>query len=276
MIQLACPNQIAESENKTPEQIAADRFTQRFVKTGFKKQALHVYQDAQGQPVYWRIRLKHPQTGEKWLRPLSRDVQGGFILKEPAFQNGKPLYQLPALLNNVNDTVWVVEGELCADKLTQLGLLATTSGGVDSVSVTDWSPLVKRKVVIWPDNDKAGLKYAHSVTSTLISLGCEVTWIDLVPLHLPAKSDCVDWLAAHPQASYQDVLGLSQITPFADENALSYPVEQPIEQPNTQPTSNKKNRRSVYSSLFKVTSQGVFFLAEEETFWVCGYAQGLK
>lgn len=120
--------------DKTPEQIAAQRFTKKLVNSGFKKQALHVYQDAKDRPLYWRIRMKHPKTGEKWLRPLSRDEQGRFVLKEPMFSGGKPLYQLPRLLSHAGETVWVVEGELCVDTLTKLRLVATTSGSMECFS----------------------------------------------------------------------------------------------------------------------------------------------
>lgn len=63
------------STTNSPEQLAAQRFTKKLVNAGFEKLALHVYQDADGQPLYWRIRLKHPVSGVKWLRPLSRDKQ---------------------------------------------------------------------------------------------------------------------------------------------------------------------------------------------------------
>ena len=207
--------------NDAPEQLAVQRLTQKLINAGFEKQALHVYQDEVGTPIYWRIRLKHPVTGEKWLRPLSRDKQGHFVLKEPEFQQGKPLYQLPRLLNNEAGMVWVVEGELCADMLIKIGILATTSGSMDSVAVTDWRPLSKRKVVIWPDNDGPGQKYGHSVTQQLQSLGCEVLWVDISQLQLPAKGDCVDWLRQHSQASAEEILALPTIIPLEIINRLS-------------------------------------------------------
>lgn len=252
--------------NDAPEQIAAQRFTKNLVHQGYEKQALHVYQDTHGQPVYWRIRLKHPVTGEKWLRPLSQDKQGHFVLKEPEFSQGKPLYQLPSLLHRSEEIVWIVEGELCADMLTKINILATTSGSMDSVSVTDWRPLAKRKVVIWPDNDEPGLKYAQDVTQKLQSLGCAVEWVDISQLQLPPKGDCVDWLNQHPQASTQDILLLPMTLPIQSKK-LSANHDQ---QSGQKLTESKKNQRySAHSHLFKVSSQGVFYLAEEETLWIC-------
>ncbi|TAM37736.1 MAG: DUF927 domain-containing protein, partial [Burkholderiaceae bacterium] len=89
------------------------------------------------------------------------------------------------------------------------GILATTSGGSSSADSADWAPLQGRSVVLWPDNDEAGRKYAEAVTAKLQALGCPVEWIapDVVA-SLPAKGDCVDWLAQHPDATAADVLKL--------------------------------------------------------------------
>lgn len=256
--------------HNSPEQLAAQRFTKKLVAEGFEKQALHVYQDTNAQPLYWRIRLKHPVTGEKWLRPLSRDKKGRFILKEPEFKQGKPLYQLPRLMNKNDEVVWVVEGEMCVDTLTRIGILATTSGSMDSVSATDWQPIATRKVVIWPDKDEAGQKYALKVTEQLQSLSCEVSWVDISQLQLPAKGDCVDWLRQHPQASSEEIFALPTLSPPQDNN-LPINID---DQPNQPPLKSKKNQRySAYSHLFKVNAQGVFYLAEEESLWICSHLE---
>ncbi len=242
---------------QSPEQIAAQRFTKKQLAKGFKKQALHVYQDASGQALYWRIRLKNLVTGEKWIRPLSCDANGNFSLKEPRFEKGKPLYCLPALIQNADKTVWVVEGEACVDRLKKLGLIATTSGGVDSVQTADWSPLSKRRIILWPDNDEAGVQYAHRVTQTLQSLGCEIRWVDIAQLALPAKGDCVDWLAQHPNSIPADIEALStkQAPDLSQENLL-----QPKE----------KNQHTKQSIFFRVNPRGVFYVADEaEPRWIC-------
>jgi hypothetical protein len=52
------------------EQQAARRLSAGALRDGFKPTALHCYHDADGNPVLWRIRCKHPETGEKWMRPM--------------------------------------------------------------------------------------------------------------------------------------------------------------------------------------------------------------
>ena len=54
-----------------------------------------------------------------------------YVLGEPEFSNGKPLYRLHRLHKRPHETVYLVEGEKCVDALEKLGLLATTSGGAD-------------------------------------------------------------------------------------------------------------------------------------------------
>jgi putative DNA primase/helicase len=64
--------------------------------------------------------------------------------------------------------VIVTEGEKCADALAGLGYTATTSfGGANAARKTDLSPLAGRKVIIWPDHDAPGQKYAEQISVTL-------------------------------------------------------------------------------------------------------------
>jgi DNA polymerase III delta prime subunit len=180
---------------------------------GYRPEGLHAYEDQHGAPLYWRIRLKHPQSGDKWIRPMRRsgNAAAPFELKEPqAPANGKPLYRLPSLQARPDAPVFVVEGERCADKLAALGLLATTSGAADSAAAADWHPLARREVCLWPDNDEAGARYALEAARILQDLGCRVRVLNVPELNLPPKGDCVDWLAAHREAKAADVLALPQ------------------------------------------------------------------
>ena len=199
----------------------ARQLSRKPIGNGFKPQALHEYTDLDNNPMHWRIRLKHPDTGEKWIRPLMRDG-AGFVLKQPDYQNGTPLYRLHDLAVRQHEPVLIVEGETCADALAKLGILATTSGAADSAGKADWSTLTGRAVTIWPDNDEAGQRYAEAVKTALDAIGCDVTLIDVAALDLLAKGDCVDWLAAHQNARAADVLELPKINqPESTQSALN-------------------------------------------------------
>jgi hypothetical protein len=178
---------------------AARRLSASTIAKGFKPEALHCYTSETGEPVYWRIRAKHPATGDKWLRPM-RLAGGIYELGEPDFPSGKPLYALHQLATNTAATVYMVEGEKCADKLNAFGMLATTSGGATSAGTVDPGILRGRSVRIWPDHDEPGRKFADEWAAILSGLGCPFNVVDVDALGLREGGDCVDWLAAHPEA----------------------------------------------------------------------------
>ena len=182
---------------ETPQQ-AVRRLAAGAIRDGFEPQALHEYTDPDGTPLHWRIRLKHPATGDKWIRPMKRNGTG-YELGEPEYPDGKPLYRLHVLSQRTDEPVFVCEGENKVDALEKLGILATTSGGATSADVADWSPIAGREVRIWPDNDEAGNKYAHAVAEKLLHLGCKVSLIDVSKLGLPEKGDAVDWVGNAPE-----------------------------------------------------------------------------
>ena len=99
----------------------ARAFASSFIKQGYKPQSLHHYTSAEGEWLYSRMRLNHPEK-TKIIRPFYQE-NGNFILGEPKFQGKKPLYQLPLIKDA--DTVFWVEGEKKVDVLVGLGLVAT-------------------------------------------------------------------------------------------------------------------------------------------------------
>jgi putative DNA primase/helicase len=181
---------------------AAKRLTQSQLAKGFKQTGLYLYCDANGVIIYARIRMDK-DDGTKWIRPISRDDEGNWTqLKEPDFKqfgfaNGKPLYGADLLAKLPSETVYLVEGEKCADTLNKHSLLAVTFGGVSGINDADLQPLADREVIIWADNDVAGLECAKTAHAKLSALGCDVKMIDVSKLGLDAKGDCVDWLQTH-------------------------------------------------------------------------------
>lgn len=146
---------------------AARRLAAGALLSGFRFEALHTYTNREANPLYWRIRAKHPVTGKKWIRPMKL-TGTGYELREPMKPvNGKPLYRLHELVSRPDNVVIVTEGEYKADQLAALGLLVTTSGAADSAGEADWQALAGRDVLIWPDNDAPGRHYADAVLAGL-------------------------------------------------------------------------------------------------------------
>jgi hypothetical protein len=120
----------------------------------------------------------------------------GFELKRPEFgAAGATLYNRHLLANYPEEVVYLVEGEKAADCLTRLGLIATTwPNGASAMANADLSPLARRRVVCWPDNDEPGQKAMLDAQARLHHLGAFALLLDVEALGLPPKGDAVDWL----------------------------------------------------------------------------------
>jgi YD repeat-containing protein len=81
--------------------------------------------------------------------------------------------------------VVVCEGEKSADAAAKIfpeSVCVTSPGGSEASAKADWRPLAGRRVVVWPDADEPGTKYANKVTAILVGLSCEVSKIDAMAL----------------------------------------------------------------------------------------------
>lgn len=104
----------------------------------------------------------------------------------------RPLYNLPDVVRAPE--IVLVEGEKCADALMGQNIVATTAMGGSNAPVeqTDWTPLQGRKVIIWPDNDDTGLKYAERAREAILLAGAMSCNILRIPSGKPAKWDAAD------------------------------------------------------------------------------------
>jgi hypothetical protein len=116
-----------------------------------------------------------PETGKrrKTFRPESN---GRTQMPSP-----RPLYRMPDIIR-VEEVV-LAEGEKSADALVAAGFEATTAmGGANTdLSLVDWTPIKGKRVVVWPDNDSAGLAYGRRVCALMKGLGCEVRVVGAFP-----------------------------------------------------------------------------------------------
>ena len=259
--------------------VAARRLAAGALRDGFEFQALHAYTDRDAKPLYWRIRAKHPETGKKWIRPMTRKGNG-YALREPEKPDlGRPLYRLHELVRRPDDVVIVTEGESKADRLAALGLLATTSGSADSAADADWQALAGRDVLVWPDNDTPGRHYAESVRAVLTLLGCEVKVIDVDLLMLAPKGDAVDWLALHPEAKAADVLALAcepdRCIGPRDDGARATMSDAALTGTSFRAADAAPNTCIHGAGRFELTERGVFFTGVDHEgntkapVWVC-------
>ena len=140
------------------------------------------YYDTRGNVIASVVRY-HPDGNpeNKTFRPYCfRKIDGTtkWVMGAPDL---RPLYRLPEI--SLASTVVLVEGEGCAQALADIGIEATTAmqGAKAPIDKTDWSPLVGKTVIIWPDNDEPGFQYGKSVVERLQFLGCRVLGVEPPP-----------------------------------------------------------------------------------------------
>lgn len=159
------------------------------------------YHDATGELVGLIVRWDRPpkESGnepKKEIQPVSR-LAAGWANK--GMPTPRPLYRLPDLLTApAGARVYVTEGEKAADAARAVGLVATTSPhGSQSAAQADWSPMAGRDVVILPDHDRAGEKYAEDVARLCIAAGAKsVRIVRLVErwTGMPKGGDMADFI----------------------------------------------------------------------------------
>ena len=109
----------------------------------------------------------------------------------------RPLYRLGELLENPDVPALVVEGEKAVDGATDRFLdyvVTTTSGGCKQAHHTDFAAFAGRKVVVWPDNDEPGRKYAEEICRLVLAAGAVDASIVMVPQSWPKGWDLADEL----------------------------------------------------------------------------------
>jgi DNA primase len=159
-----------------------------------KTVAVYRYFDAAGQYRYQKRRIEPGRHGKK---------------KEFAFSHPRPdeteapgrgdcpplLYGLPCLTaTQPGEKVFVVEGEGKVDALKAWGLAAVcTDSGAAGGWPDTFNELFKgRTVVIVPDNDGPGERYAANVAKALLPFAEAVKTLRLPGL--PEKGDVLDWI----------------------------------------------------------------------------------
>lgn len=140
------------------------------------------YCDTSGTILFYVIR-----TPDKRFLPMALTTDGELVAKKPPFRT---LYGAE-LLHSDDRPVIVVEGEKAADAAREIfksSDVVTWVGGATNVEAGDWKLISGRNIVLWPDNDSAGIsamqKLAKKLDSTRISI--------VNTTSLPPKFDLAD------------------------------------------------------------------------------------
>jgi putative DNA primase/helicase len=125
-------------------------------------------------------------------------------------------YNLQELL--VAEDVFIVEGENDVHTLKKMGLAATTSSGGAGNFKSEYSKYFNKnqKIVIIPDNDEPGRKYAHQWAAALVEHVASIKILDLPDL--PVGGDVSDWAEGHdPQEAGERLCILADGAPEYSE-----------------------------------------------------------
>ena len=148
--------------------------------------ARYEYKDEQNKPSYEVIRFE-PKT----FRQRRFDCQTQKYVS--GLKDVTPLpYNLPDIIKQKDDTIYIVEGEKDVETLREKGLLATCNSGGSG----NWNPALNkffqhRNIIILPDYDDAGKSHAKLVASELQGIAESIKIIELPDLK--PKEDPTDF-----------------------------------------------------------------------------------
>jgi AAA domain len=132
---------------------------------------VHEYTDLCDRVTHYVGRIEARPGRKKQFIPITFGVLNG---KRGWHRRGpdipKPLYGLNRLSTLPDATVLLCEGEKAADAAQRLfpdHACVSWFGGVASVEHAELSPIVNRRIIIWPDADKAGVEAAIKLSHRL-------------------------------------------------------------------------------------------------------------
>jgi hypothetical protein len=195
------------TDAEPPEAAAARLF-------GRKPDALWRYANAEGETAFYVCRYNKPDAGKDFLPLCWFDGAGWRSKHWPA---PRPLYNLDKIAARSDAPIVVAEGEKAADAAARVfpeWITTTSCGGAKAAAQSDWTPLAGRRVIVWPDNDEAGARYARLVAAILAVLECDVETIAAAALAAidggarTPQFDPKGWDAANAIAEWHDLEAL--------------------------------------------------------------------
>jgi putative DNA primase/helicase len=201
------------------------------------------YPDEDGKELYQVVRMfpksfrqRHMNGGGEW----SWNMDGV----------RRVLYRLPEVLA-ATGTVYLVEGEKDADNLCAAGLVATTS----PAGANNWRPeyaqyLQDKKVVIIPDKDRAGYKYAQTAIESLKE---KASSLGVILLPGDDVKDVSDWLeqGGDPQALATMEQPIDCLSSFVDNQSHVETLESKSEHHHLTDIGNAERLMDKYGNMIR-------------------------
>jgi putative DNA primase/helicase len=157
------------------------------------------YHDAQGRLLGIVCRFDIPGGGKEVLpQTFCRHVQSGKTQwRWQSWPVRRPLYGLDCLASRPNAPVIITEGEKAADAARILlpdCVVVSSPGGANAAGKADWQALSGRAIILWPDADAAGQRYADIVAQAAEAAGAASVRCIIQPRAVVAGWDAADAL----------------------------------------------------------------------------------
>jgi hypothetical protein len=165
-----------------------------------------LYRDADGAALGYVHRFER-EDGGKEFRPcaLWRNTKtDALVWRWQAWPEPRPLYGRDRLADRPDAPVLLPEGEKSADAAARLlpeYVCIASPNGSRAAGKADWSPLAGRHIVIWPDADEPGAKYASEAAECINAAGAASVALVTLPADLPdgwdlANAEEEGWVAS--------------------------------------------------------------------------------
>ncbi|MDQ2069057.1 DUF6371 domain-containing protein [Natronospira bacteriovora] len=179
-----------------------------------KPSRIYTYHDG-GAPILCLYRFDTPQGKEvRQAIPTAEGWEWKGLPKGVA----RPLYEVEWLSMYSDCPVILVEGEKAAEAATAhfpKAFCTTWAGGCSGASKAYIEPLRGREVVLWPDNDDAGVKAMGTIAERLKGVARNIRWVTL-PDWLPPKTDAADFTTDQARDLVATAYGRDAPDPFPD------------------------------------------------------------
>lgn len=249
-----------------------------------KETARYDFFDGEGELLYTSIRREWEEKGKRKKEDIPHITDKTGKLKSGF--NGIPrvLYRLPELRQAIKDNKYIFfpEGPKCADIIASLGLQSTAIwGGSNAWSkphTLNYIPeLTGSNIIILPDNDDKGKKFALKVADDLKNIVNSIKYIDLNDyIKLPKGGDIEEYLQLG--GTKESLLNIVKETrewkPGQLENKEDPESELPIWY-EVHPTTKKVKVNTgllasyLIESIPAIYSTGRFFIYENGVYDIC-------
>jgi len=181
-----------------------------------------VYVDEDGEPLFVKQRFKTASAKGKDYRQarINKDGSRSYSLGDCRIVP----YRFPELLNakTAGRAIYLVEGEKAADALVEIGAIATSAhagSGSWPQEITQY--FAGATVVMLPDNDLAGWKYAKLVAAALTPVVKSLRIVDL-PVIYPTD-DAWEWVHVYGGTRQQLAELAKQAQPITSADDVTMP-----------------------------------------------------